>query len=62
MSETLDPSAQHLAVLQQAFDSLGNGLHGANMATIVVQGGAKLLLFRLHQFSFLLRSKNLCQL
>ena len=62
MSETLDPSAQHLAVLQQAFDSLGTGLHGANMATIVVQGGARLLLFRLHQFSILLRSKNLCQL
>jgi len=62
MSETLDPSAQHLAVLQQAFDSLGTGLHGANMATIVVQGGAKicvnsdLLLFHSPLFRTLLAS------
>ena len=57
----LDPSAQHLAVLQQAFDSLGNGLHG-NTATIVVQGGAKicvnsdLLLFHSPFFRALLGS------
>ena len=43
MSETLDPSAQHLAVLKQAFDSLGTGLQGGNTATIVVQGGANIL-------------------
>jgi len=62
MSETLDPSAQHLAVLKQAFDSLGTGLQGGNTATIVVQGGAKicvnsdLLLFHSPLFRTLLSS------
>ena len=39
--EPLDPYAQHLAVLQQAFDSLGNGSQGGSTATIIVEGGAK---------------------
>ena len=42
-SKPLDPSAQHLAVLQQAFDSLGNGSQGGNTATIVVQGGDQII-------------------
>ena len=43
MSEPLDPSEQHLAVLQQAFDSLGNSSQGGNTATIVVQGGDQVI-------------------
>jgi len=62
MEQPLDPAAQHLAVLQQAFDSLGNGSQGGNTATIVVQGGAKicinsdLLLFHSPFFRTLLGS------
>ena len=39
--EPVDPYAQHLAVLQQAFDTLGNGSQGGSTATIIVEGGAK---------------------
>ena len=40
LPEHLDPASQHQAVLQQAFNSLGNNLQGHSV-TIVVEEGSK---------------------
>ena len=41
LPEHLDPASQHQAVLQQAFNSLGNNLQG-HAVTIVVEEGSKI--------------------
>ena len=41
LPEQLDPASQHQAVLQQAFNSLGNSLQGHSV-TIVVEEGSKI--------------------
>ena len=41
LPEHLDPASQHQAVLQQAFNSLGNSLQGHSV-TIVVEEGSKI--------------------
>ena len=41
LPEHLDPASQHQAVLQQAFNSLGNNLQGHSV-TIVVEEGSKI--------------------